>query len=356
MGIDKYQPLWYEKDILHQSDVFLVRNVAGSFAKRLGFSSRKVSDIKLCVTELAQNHIDHQTEKGHMRLFGQMLASEEAVLSVSSLDMGPGLDSHFKLGHRSGLGVGLDTVRRLADDFAMCSGKLGGIPCPDLLLGKKEFETLMGASFFLPGGRIAEVPVELSFLTKPAGNDTYCGDGFCLLFEYPYVQIVVMDALGKGREAAEVTASVRKFLSLMPAGTDPGDLLLAVGNKILGSRGIMAQAARLHLENHELKVAAAGDIGHFLFLDGKETFLSGHSGLVGQINARSSLVEASFTGFRQLMGIAFTDGVGPIPKIRFQQVLMDIPALIWANYLFPLAARSERLADDATLVVWKWES
>ena len=360
MDIERYQPLWYEKAVLHQSDVYIVRNMAAAFAERLDFASHRVSDIRLCTTELAQNHIDHKTTRGCMRIFGQMLTDKEALIHIASLDKGPGFGAKLGLGARdrlgSGLGVGLGTVRRLADDFGICSGKVGGIPCPDLLSGKREVETLVGASFLRDEGSFAQLPVEFSFLTRPSEGETFCGDGVCVLFEYPYLQIVVMDALGKGREAAEVVALARKFLSLVPAGIDPVDLMLSLGSRILGSRGLMAQAIRLHLEKAELKVVTAGDIGHFLFLDGKERFLSGHSGLVGQINSRSALVETSFSGFNQIMGIAFTDGLGAIPKIRFNQVLMDIPALVWANYLFPISGEGEKAHDDATVVVWKWEN
>ncbi|NPA94476.1 MAG: hypothetical protein GXO58_03500, partial [Thermodesulfobacteria bacterium] len=309
---------------------------------------------------LAQNHIDHQTRMGHMRLFGQRISPNDAIFTATSLDKGPGLDSSLKLGagrtRGKGLGLGLKTVERLADEFAMCSGRLGEIPCPDLLFTTDEIETVMCASFFHPGKGLGEIPVEFSLLTRPAKGSQFCGDGVYLLFEFPYLLLVIMDALGKGKEAAEVTEVAKNFLSMVPASTDPHELLLAIGQKILGARGLMIQALRLNLERAELKAVTAGDIGHFIFLDGEERFLSGHKGLIGQVNSRSFLMESSFRGFREIMGIAFTDGLGTIPQIRFQQVLMEIPALIWTNYLFPFDISPGGMEDDATIVVWKWKT
>ena len=359
MDIDKLQPLWYEKDVSIPAHVFLVRKAAEDLAKNLDFNPSKISDIVLCVSELAQNHIDHDTNKGMMRLFGQRITPKQALFVACSLDKGPGIKpSYFYLTDENhyehkGLGAGLNTARRLADGFALCSGRLGDSPCPDLLMGKNEYETLIAASFTQPKDLFNHMPVELSFLIRPAGANHYSGDGFFFVYEHPYILMVLMDALGKGQEAAEIIVSAKKLLSLLPAETEPTDTLMALGHHLIGSRGIMAQVVRLNVDKAEVRVAVAGNVNHFLFLDGKETLISGKKGLIGPVNSKNNFISLRYNGFRQAMGILYTDGVGYIPPIKFQQVLIDIPSIIWTNYLFPIC---HRRCDDAALVVWKWKS
>ena len=360
MDLEGLQPLWYEKGVSMEAHVLLARRAAKDFAKRLGFSEKRVADVSLCVTELAQNHLDHKTVQGLIRLFGQRTGEKEAVLVMSSLDMGPGMkikkrqDAGF-LGRR-GLGAGLDSVKRLADGFGLCSGKLGDFPCPDLLLGSREFETLIAASFVEPRERFMDIPMDFSFLIRPAGESSLCGDGFSFSFDYPFFQMVVMDALGKGGEAAQILAAAKRFLALVPPSTHPQDLLLALGKEIVGSRGIMAQAVRVNVEDPEILIGAAGDVEHILFINGKERFVSGRSGPVGPVNTKRVIEMTEITAFSEVMGIFYTDGLGRVPKLRFNQALMEIPAIIWTNYLFSLCGQEEMGQDDATLVVWKWKT
>ncbi len=358
MDIDKLQPLWYEKNISIPAHVFLARKAAEDIAKHLDFHLPKASDIVLCVSELAQNHIDHNTSEGMIRLFGQRISPEQALFVACSLDKGPGIKPSFYLAgenhhENKGLGAGLNSVRRLADNFALCSGRLGNSPCPDLLMGKNEYETLVAAAFTQPTGIFDRIPVELSFLIRPANTSRYSGDGFFFSYEHPHLLMVLMDALGKGRQAAEIIVSAKKLLSLLPAKTGPTDTLMALGHHLVGSRGLMAQAVRLNIDRAEIKVAVAGNVNHFLFLDGRETLISGKKGLIGPVNSKNNLLSWHYTGFSQAMGILYTDGIGYIPPIRFQQVLMDIPSMIWTNYLFLLCNRQ---CDDSALVVWKWKS
>ncbi len=360
MDIEGLQPLWYERGVSIEAHVLLARRAARDFAKRLGFSEKRVADVCLCVTELAQNHLDHNTDNGIIRLFGQRTGEKESVIVMSSLDMGPGMnpgDIHHKDGLGEGsLGAGLGTVKRLADSFGLCSGKLGESPCPDLLLGSREFATLVAASFVEPRGKFKDIPMDFSFLIRPAGESLLCGDGFFFSFDYPFFQMVVMDALGKGFEAAQILAAAKRFLALVPPNTHPQDLLLALGNEMVGTRGLMAQAVRVNVEKPEILIGAAGDVEHFLFIDGKERFISGHGGPVGPVNTRRVIEVTQVTTIKEVMGIFFTDGLGRLPKLRFNQVLMDIPALIWTNYLFSLCGQETKHQDDATLVVWKWKA
>ncbi len=343
-----------------EAHVLLARRAARDFAKRLGFSEKRVADVSLCVTELAQNHLDHNTDNGIIRIFGQRTGEKEAVIVMSSLDMGPGMNPgaiHHKDGlGRGSLGAGLGTVKRLADSFGLCSGKLSESPCPDLLLGSREFATLVAASFVEPREKFKEIPMDFSFLIRPAGESLLCGDGFFFSFDYPFFQMVVMDALGKGRQAAQILAEAKRFLALVPSKTHPQDLLLALGNEMVGTRGIMAQAVRVNVEEPEILIGAAGDVEHFLFIDGRERFVSGRRGPIGPVSTRRTVEAIEIAQFSDIMGIFYTDGLGHVPRVRFNQALMDIPAIIWTNYLFSLCGQEPRHQDDATLVVWKWKA
>ncbi len=353
------QPLWHEMEIMNQARVSTARAVAQDIAKTLGFSRDRQAEIVLSVSEMAQNHVKHQTVSGRLRFFGQRFPGG-SVMSVSSLDMGPGI-ANIRMAladgitTSNGLGSGLGCIRRIADRFAICSGKLGDYPCPDLLSVEFESVTLVSAEFFLNGMKITDAPVDFSFLIRPVNGEAFCGDGFFFNWEKDIQSMVVIDALGHGEEAAEAVVRAKEFLKVIPPSTHPEDVLMEAGRGLVHSRGVSAQAVRVNVANRVIDIAAIGNVSQYLYIDGKPRNITGQPGVLGPVVARTGISKERFQGFSTVLGLIFTDGLGRVPELKFQQSETSISALLWTQYLFSCCNQGRIPVDDATLAVWKWQ-
>ncbi|SCE25786.1 Anti-sigma regulatory factor (Ser/Thr protein kinase) [Streptomyces sp. SolWspMP-sol7th] len=100
------------------------RSAAAQLCHRLGFGTRRTSEVALAVTEAATNLQRHAGD-GSL-LLRLVRTPDEAALEFLALDSGPGIsDVAYSL--RDGassagtLGVGLGTIARLADSFGIHS-------------------------------------------------------------------------------------------------------------------------------------------------------------------------------------------------------------------------------------------
>ncbi len=358
MDLIAIQPLWQEMYISIQAHVSVARTIASELAARLEFPKKKVADIVLSVSEMAQNHVTHHTISGKLRFFGQHYG-DCTIMRISSLDMGPGIPRLRKAlqdGHSSsnGLGSGLGCIKRISDRFAICSGKFGDFPCPDLLNDELESVTMVSAEFYSGDKDFLEYPVDFSYIIRPATGELYSGDGFYFNAEGAVQSMVVIDALGHGKEAAESVAICLETLRRMPANANPLDLLLEVGRALVHFRGIAAHALRIDTASHVVDAAAVGNVNQYLYLDGRPVKVEGHSGVLGPVISRSGILQARFENFDSVLGIISTDGIGKVPRLRFSQSETSISSLLWTEYLFSCCNMGQVPADDATLVVWKW--
>lgn len=359
MDLTEVQPLWDEIEIKNQAHVFLARGIAGDFSRRLGFTQKKQADIILSASEMAQNHVAHHTSAGRMLFFGHRIGNN-LIMSISSLDRGPGIINIKRalqdgVSTSKGLGSGLGCIKRLADEFAICSGKIGSDACPDLLTGEKEFLTLVAAAFLVPDHCLTNTPVKFFHLIRPANNGQFCGDSFYFSHDQAFVSLIVIDALGHGKSAAEAAARAIEAIEILPPATKPIEVLLRAGETLVHTRGMAAQAIRIDLQRRIIETATVGNVNQRLYLDGKPQYITGKSGVLGPVTSRSMILEKRYSNFTQAMGLIFTDGVRRIPELRFNQAIMSFPPMLWTQYLFNSCDLACVPQDDATLVVWKWQ-
>jgi len=121
--------LFREIMVRSPAGVAVVRQIAGQMAAERNFPAQRQAEIRLMATELAQNHLDHRTKHGLIRV-SSLRIQEVPCLMLASVDQGPGLGDIDGLlvqetgcPSTSGLGVGLASVRRLADRFSVCCKK-----------------------------------------------------------------------------------------------------------------------------------------------------------------------------------------------------------------------------------------
>ncbi len=109
------------------------------------------------------------------------------------------------------------------------------------------------------------------------------------------------------------------------------------------------------LKNRVIDTGAVGNVNQYLYIDGRPRNITGHPGVLGPVISRSSISEERFENFRSVLGLIFTDGMGRVPELKFQQSETSMSALLWVHYLFSCCNLGRVPEDDATLVVWKWQ-
>ncbi len=363
MDLEKIQPHFREIEINEESHVLIARRVSREIALLAGFNKDRVEDIVLCTSELSQNHLDHKTSGGKIRLFSQRIDEKRSFMSISSLDEGPGIfdfnGKDLNYFPRKGLRSGLNCVKRLSNDFSICSGHFGNVPCPDILNLERRavYKTVVCACFWSPNEDFIFPHVKFSYLICPNKLGRYSGDGISIVYEYPYMRLMLMDVLGKGEEAAKILCKAKGLLERISPSVAPNDCLFELGNALLGTRGLMAQLVHFDFERNLVDIYAIGDVSQFVNRDGKEEFIVGNPGIIGKINVKNGIFKKRFSAHKDMMGIIFSDGLKIMPRIKagiFTKELMDFSPLLLVNMLFEVP-EEQLFSDDASLLIWQWK-
>ncbi|MGQ9811890.1 MAG: ATP-binding protein [Dissulfurimicrobium sp.] len=352
----KTPPVWAEIRITEPGDVAIARQLAAQAAKRLFYSKARSKDAMLVASELAQNHIEHHTRNGLIRINGLIL-NDAPRLTIASLDEGPGiqdLEEAMKDGFSTsgGLGIGLGTVRRLSDSFHICSTKLGASPCPDI--GTNTSFDTVAVSTLLDHGGIHAPPLDkqpdISALIRPYPGETYSGDTFYCRDDGRFCLMALIDATGHGRSAAETAQRSIEAIAGLPPGADPDKVLDAVDKALFGSDGASVHVLVLDRSLLKIKTAGVGNVNCILYLDGERRWPPLQPGVVGN----SRLTHKGFDIYEfgsDVLCFMYSDGIKPIPDIPSDVALKSIAADIWAQFFFNPKPSME---DDASLVTWKW--
>ncbi len=358
MGLLKIQPRWFETGVNTPAEVVLVRQKAKHISASLGFSERKQAEITLLASELAQNHIDHHTQRGVIRINGQII-NGTAYLVLASLDEGPGIADVTNalsngMSSSKGLGNGLGSIVRLSDDWAICSRKIGPLPCPDLE-GLPLNQTIVSASFWAaPLFGACEARLDFSCLVRPFPGEDFCGDAPHIAAESNFVRITLVDALGHGKRAAESIETISEILDLLPARLDPHRVIQHMSHGLVNaSRGVSAQVLRLDISRGIVDCAGIGNVGTILYLDGIRYASINRPGILGSWSTGSNERKIQrFEGTSNILAFMYTDGIVSPPPIPKSAAAGAFSPLIWNQILFKPTASG---LDDASLMVWQWK-
>ena len=93
---------------------------------------------------------------------------------------------------------------------------------------------------------------------RPRLGETHCGDGFAV-FGHEVSNVVVVDGLGHGPEAAHAARAFLQVAASMP-GSSPLDILACAGQALLHTRGAAALVTRFDCCARTLLVAGVGNV------------------------------------------------------------------------------------------------
>lgn len=369
----KTPPVWSEIKITVPGDVAIARRLAAEAAERISFQSSRAKEAVLVASELAQNHLAHNTRNGLIRISGLIL-KDAPQLTIASLDEGPGIfdvKEAVKDGFSTsgGLGIGLGTVMRLSDKFHICSMKVGTSPCPDLgsdvQFDTVAVSTLIDRKTDIRGAEacpleeqndsLARQPQrnngpDISALIRPYPGEICSGDAFHCRNDERFCRMTLIDATGHGVSAANVSQRIMDTMSGLSLDMEPDKILETAGDILAGSDGASVHVLLIDRVLSKIKAAGIGNVNGTLYLDGKRHKLISRPGVLG--NGRSVLKKSEPYDFSShILCFIHSDGVKPPPDLAPEIALKPVPSDIWAQLFF---SPEPSIEDDASLVVFKW--
>ena len=358
-----------EFDICREADVALARHGAGEAATQLGFSSQQRAEIRIIASELARNHLDHNTVSGIIRISGQLI-DMVPVLTVCSLDNGPGISNVADVlqgpvgGYRSasGLGAGLASVARLADRFSCCS-------CGDLQQGcsaSLQWQGTAIAARCWPAGQLSPLigrdDFDIGALVCGQSETRPCGDGIFISSDGRFSRFVLVDSPGKGRGGGE-TDLIGSMLEQLDLIWPPDHVIESLSEVFVAEPATTLLVLRFDRLLGELRCCRVGNVGFHLLVDDRIEPPPEQVSVEG-----GHLIRKKDTVYRvsdRASCLMHSDGIREVGQQKIRSLLLELqqatrmksggiprldPALI-AQQLF---SRYRLINDDAAICLWNW--
>ena len=360
--------LFEEIAINSLADATVAKRVAEDYAAFFGMTKNRQAEIALVASELAHNHIQHQTSHGLIRLSGTEIGGTNC-LSIASLDNGPGIiDVNRALYGKSscnGLGAGLKTVAGLSDRFAICSGTSGKALCSGIQ--GCDYATIIVSTVWADRNshsKLFDSELDVSVLNKPCGGVS--GDGVMIQHDSPYIRITMVDSAGHGSPAAMITEQVWVELEKLALFWPVDHVIRELENKMVDTRGLAVHCLRLNRLDSTLQSAGVGNVRARLYLDGKCIIPPVQGGVVGHLKWQT-IHRHDYGPFDEILAFMHTDGHQPLPEFELNSFFQKnnvcgpdrmhgspprgISAAVWAQLLFD---PGHIQPDDTALLVWQW--
>ena len=260
----------YNKDIgvLHievEAHVPWARGVVRRYAEKLGFEKKTLSEIELCISELATNLVVHRAKNGRV-CFNEIKQNGRHGIQIVVQDEGPGIKDikealHGGTSSAGSLGQGLASVQRLADEFDIHSNSKGTKIriCKFLPPEQPESET-----------DYTDLVVSVSVRTHPEAP--VCGDGHVIRHDGHRTLLAVIDGLGHGERARKAASVVEAYLHAnyrKPLEQQPAEL----HKSLRATRGAVVGIARLDEDEGKIDFVGLGNISARLWLPDERSWV-----------------------------------------------------------------------------------
>jgi negative regulator of sigma-B (phosphoserine phosphatase) len=240
-----------EFELYESSDNAQVVYATRKLAAQLGFDESEQFLIATAVSELGTNIIRYANQ-GRITL--RMIQEKSRTgIEVTAEDYGPGIanideamQEHFSSGN--GLGLGLPSVRRIMDEFAIESK-----PGQGTRIVVRKWR----------GDRLTEVDY---YLVKRglSGWEDECGDTGMVREIGDRCFLALIDALGHGTEAHETALLAEHYVS-ENCGRDLVDVMRGLHVHLKGTRGVVAAFCLLNRGTGNLRYVGVGNITSKIF-------------------------------------------------------------------------------------------
>ncbi|MGY2897010.1 SpoIIE family protein phosphatase [Deinococcus sp. UYEF24] len=322
--------------VLEQSGVGEARRAAAALGLAQGFSSSRLSDLAIVVTELTSNLVKH-TPSGGTLLLG---AAFPGTVEITTLDRGPGIarmgdvlrDGYSTAGSA---GTGLGAVSRLSDDFDLTTTQgVGSVIYARL--SEHGPETSPVAPAF-----------DIGVIQTCYPGEVVCGDDWAFTSSRTLLRLALTDGLGHGLHAHEAARAASRTFE-RSSHLQPVETLSAIHVALRGTRGAVGAAAAIDTEAGMVQFAGVGNVAGAVLDAGGRRGLVSHNGTLGQEVRWIQGQELPWTETSVL--VLHTDGLSNNWDLAATPGLLRRRAAVIAGVLYRDQVRGR---DDATVVVIK---
>jgi anti-sigma regulatory factor (Ser/Thr protein kinase) len=334
--------------ITHTSDISSVRRYARRLTDLLGFTETQAGQLAIVITEAATNILKHAGE-GWVFITSVRRAHGNAV-EMLALDRGDGI-TNLAQSLRDGVstagtaGNGLGAIRRLSQDFDAYSIPGKGAAFYSCVYDKLSFPDGSAEAYALS----AEEPaIQFGSICLPVAGEDECGDDWSIKVNPDSVDILVVDGLGHGPEAALAAAAAVDTITRAPSSLGPAAMIEAMHRALMSTRGAAAAVAKFDIASGIVKFTGIGNISATVIEQTGRKQLVSHNGIVGNNMRKVQEFEQAWPA--DALFIMCSDGISTQWDLdKYAGLQYCHPALI-AGILFRDFAR---VRDDATVLVMK---
>ncbi|PYE85599.1 ATP-binding SpoIIE family protein phosphatase [Pseudoroseicyclus aestuarii] len=320
-------------EVTEQSGIAEARRHARALAERADLPELRCDEIAIVASEAATNLLRHG---GGGTLLLQVVPGQQgAWLCLAAIDKGPGIPDldavlHDGVSTAGSSGNGLGAMKRLSDRFALRSVPGEG--------------TVVLCEFGRGPRRIAGVEVAAFKMNYP--GETACGDAWSLRNRDGLLELLAVDGLGHGPKA-EIAAQEAVEAFARSGRGDPGSILSALSEGLIGTRGSVAGLAQVEAAEGLVRYAGIGNISALVAGPGGD--LHRLVGRDGRIGGRS---RGPASDSRRLLPgetvILHSDGLSTLHESEgLRALLREPPGLVAAS----LMRDHNRGRDDACILV-----
>lgn len=328
------------------ASVSKVRRKTVALAASLGFSEADTEEIAISVSELATNLIRHSAQNGSI-LVREITNYNTIGLEIMAVDEGPGIQSISEAlndKHSTGdsMGCGLGAVRRFMDEFDIYSRPSSE---RQILSGSEQLfagTIVMGRKWLSHGAK--ETTSRYAGYSRPRPGFTENGDKYFISCEGGNLFVALVDGLGHGSAAAEVSSMVVEYLAASHNASL--DVLLGEVHTLLkGTRGAAANLLRLDREARKLSFSGVGNV-EFLMYPRPQKIPFPKPGVLGSGALRTqAVVSVDWPVDSRIM--MFSDGVSARWGFDRRPELLDLHPSVLCRFIVQQYGRNN---DDATAI------
>jgi anti-sigma regulatory factor (Ser/Thr protein kinase) len=326
-------------------DVGAVRRAARRMAEQQQVSRAEANRAELVATEIGSNLVHHVHDGGYVLL----RPLHEGGIEVIGVDSGPGIDDVTRAlrgpgvddieqllregRKRMGLGVGLSSLTRLADEFDIhTQRRCGTVVLARIRYGAKPQRNLT----FRVGG-----------VSVPIAQDGNNGDGWAWRQTPCETLLFVVDGLGHGLHAKfAAEAALHTFEHYR--GNNLIELFAETNEALRTTRGAAASACRILPDESKLQFVGAGNVEGRVFYSGRSHALVPDNGTLGIASTPPKIHLQEYAWRHGATLLLHSDGVrAHLDTSAYAGLLGHDPAAIAAA----LYRDCRRNNDDASAVV-----
>ena len=331
-----------EFPISEKQHVSRIKRQITELAKTIGFSESAIGEIAICVTELAENLIQHGAINGKI-IYGEINEAKKRGIKIISEDEGPGItdiESVIEDGYSTtgSLGIGLGAVKRMMNEFSIISKQLPYFKTGTRIITKKYIPNEPKSIAF-------KKPTVFSVFSRSKLGESVNGDNYFLQHFDNSTLFAVIDGLGHGAGASEASKMTRAFL-YENYKVALEDIIPELHKALRHTRGVAISIALINNDEKTLHYIGVGNVLGRVYNSPEPINLVNYNGTLGLSLRKFKLF--TYPWHMENIIILTSDGISYRYNFKNKEGLLQKHPILIADYIIK---RFSKNYDDATILV-----